>query len=115
MSLRFYFDVNVHGAAATQLRSRGIDVLRAQDDGQDQARDPDLLDRAVHLGRILVTFDRDFLAEARRRQTAGRIFPGIVYGHQDFVSVGQLVRDLQLMDGCMEPTEFENLVFYLPI
>jgi predicted nuclease of predicted toxin-antitoxin system len=71
VSVQFYFDVHVYGPAYEQLLARGVDVLRVQDDGRAEVADPDLLDRATELGRVIVTFDDDFLAEAHRRQDEG--------------------------------------------
>ena len=44
------------------LRRRGIDVLTAQDAGRCGTPDPDQLTFAAAEGRVLVTFDTDFLA-----------------------------------------------------
>ena len=115
MSVQFYFDVHVFGPAFEQLQARGVDVLRAQDDDHDEADDPELLDRASTLGRVIVTFDDDFLAEAHRRQDSGQSFAGIIFGHELSMSIGQLVEDLTLIADCMEPDEFENNVLYLPL
>ena len=47
MSVRLYFDVQVRRAVADGLRQRGVDVLRAQEDGAAELEDPELLDRAA--------------------------------------------------------------------
>ena len=57
MSVRLYFDVHVPSAVADGLRLRGVDVLRAQEDGAAELEDPSLLDRAIELGRVFVTQD----------------------------------------------------------
>ncbi len=115
MSLAFYFDVQVNKTIADGLQARGIDVLRAQDDGQDETPDPLLLDRATELNRVLVTFDTDFLAEARRRQFASIDFPGIVFSRQTQVEPGQWIEHLELMAVCINPEDALNQVFYLPL
>lgn len=115
MSVKFYFDVHIFGPAYEQLRARQIDVLRAQDDNHDAATDPELLNRATELGRVLVTFDQDFLAEAHRRQRSGSHFAGVIFGHEVHVSIGQLVADLALIAECLQPDELENQVFFLPL
>ena len=53
MSLQLYMDVHVRRAVTVGLRRRGVDVLTAQDDGSDLLEDPELLDRASALGRVL--------------------------------------------------------------
>ncbi|HKV38382.1 MAG TPA: hypothetical protein VJX67_04150 [Blastocatellia bacterium] len=49
MPLAFYMDVHVPRAITKGLRSRGVDVLRAQDDGPADALDTQLLARATLL------------------------------------------------------------------
>jgi predicted nuclease of predicted toxin-antitoxin system len=61
---------------------RGVDVLTAQEDGRTGTPDPELLDRAEQLDRVLVSRDHDFLTEARRRQVAGLPFSGVIFAHQ---------------------------------
>lgn len=60
-------DVHVPRAITEGLRLRGIDVLTAQQDGATRLSDPELLDRATALGRILSTQDGDLLQETNRR------------------------------------------------
>ena len=115
MSVRFYFDVHVLGAAYEQLHARGIDVLRAQDDNHEEAADSELLDQATELGRVIVTFDQDFLAEAYSRQHSRSEFAGVIFGHEYHVSIGQMVEDLTLIAECMEQHELENHVLFLPL
>lgn len=67
MSVALYMDVHVQMAITKALRQRGVDVLRSQEDGTATASDPDLLDRATQLNRVLFSQDEDFLTEAHRR------------------------------------------------
>jgi len=57
-------------AITAALRSRGVDVVTAYEDGASTLSDPELLDRASELKRVLFSEDDDFLAEATRRLTA---------------------------------------------
>ena len=97
MSLPFYMDVNVPYAITTGLRLRGVDVLTAQEDGADQLDDSALLSRAGALRRVLFSQDKDFLREATRRQKSGENFVGIIYAHPLTVTIGQCVKDLELI------------------
>jgi predicted nuclease of predicted toxin-antitoxin system len=81
LSLRLYMDHNVPGPITAGLRSRGVDVLTAAEDGARRMPDAQLLDRATSLGRVLVTQDADLLAEGAHRQRAGIQFAGVIYGH----------------------------------
>ncbi len=114
MTVSFYADVHVRIEVVHGLRARGVDVLRAQEDGMDEAKDPDLLDRATSLGRVMVTQDDDFLVEAARRQRLGLSFAGIIYGHQQRVTISSMIRDLELIAFAMSPDSLRDSVEHLP-
>lgn len=115
MSIKLYSDVHVRRAVTVGLRLRGVDVLTAQEDGAGEFDDPQLLDRATELGRVLFTQDDDLLKEAARRQETGGGFAGVIYGHQLNVTVGQCIDDLELIAQATEPEEWANQVVYLPL
>ena len=115
MSVGLYLDVHVRRAVTEGLRLRGVDVLTAQDDGAGELDDPNLLDRAAALGRILFTQDDDLLREAAKRQQRGEPFSGVVYGHQLNVTVGQCVDDLELIAQVTEREDWLGRVMYLPL
>jgi hypothetical protein len=106
MSLSFYMDENVHGAITTGLRLRGVDIVTVQEDGYSGIADALVLKRATELGRIVFSQDRDLLVEAKRSQSQGVAFPGVIYGHQLLVQIGDCVRDLELIAKLGEPQEF---------
>jgi predicted nuclease of predicted toxin-antitoxin system len=72
MSLGFSMDVHVPRPITRGLRRRGVDVLTALDDGATRLEDPDLLDRATALGRMVFSQDEDLIVEAVRRQRSGQ-------------------------------------------
>lgn len=113
--MRVYMDEHVNRAMTIELRQRGIDVLTAQEDGFAAHPDPEVLDRAGACGCILYTEDRHFLIEATRRQRLGQEFAGVVYCHQLRISVGQRIRDLEVIATCGDPADFASRVTYLPI
>ncbi len=108
-------DVHVPFAITAELRLRGIDVLTAQEDGASELDDAQLLDRALTLGRVLVTQDVGFLREAGRRRKKGEKFAGILYAPQLEVTIGQFVRDLEMIAGASEAEEWVNSVVFLPL
>lgn len=108
-------DENVKGAISRQVRRRGLDVITAQEDGYETRPDPDIMDRATALGRVIFTQDEDLLAEASLRQTNGLPFSGVIYAHQIGVSIGQCVRDLELLGQVGTTEDFAGLVHYLPL
>src|SRR5262249_40738372 len=103
MSLKLYLDVHVQRAVRDGLRLRGIDVLTALEDRAATASDPELLNRATALSRVLFTQDEDLLNEANNRQRVGISFPGVIYGHQQNVTVVQCIADLELIAKVYEP------------
>jgi predicted nuclease of predicted toxin-antitoxin system len=107
-------DVHVPAAITRALRRRGFDILTAQEDGTSRLPDPELLDRAGKLGRIVFTRDSDFLAEGVRRQRNGISFPTIVYAHQQHVSISRCVDDLDLILCASMPDEATGQIVYLP-
>ena len=115
MSIRFYMDVHVPYAMTLELRLRGVDVLTAQEDGAGMLEDSKLLDRASTLGRVLVTQDADFLKEAARRQENAQRFAGVVFAPQLDVTIGQCVRDLELIARASDPEDWINWVEFLPL
>ena len=115
MTLRLYMDHHVPAAITEGLRSRGIDVLTALEDGTEEFEDSPLLERAGELGRVLFTQDTDLLAVANQWNQHGREFVGLFFGHQLQLTVGQAVRDLELAAKVLEPQDVRNLVEYLPL
>ncbi len=115
MSLALYMDVHVPRAITRTLSSAGVDVITAQEDGCAEMPDPDLLDRAGSLGRILFTRDDDLLAEATRRQRAAIPFHGVIFAHQLRANIGQCIHDLHLLVECVSSEEITSQVVHLPI
>ncbi len=115
MPISFYMDHNVKGPVTVGLRSRGVDVLTAEQDGNKRMSDPSLLDRATELQRVFFTNDDDFLAEGAKRQREGIYFSGIVYTHQNRVSVGRSIQDLETIAKTRQLEDLANTVTYLPL
>lgn len=115
MSVALYMDVHIPRAITLGLRLLGVDVLTAQEDETITLSDPDLLDRSTQLGRVFFTFDDDLLAEAARRQREGVPFAGLVYARLLSVSIGDCIRDLELLAKALEPVDLMNRVEYLPL
>ena len=115
MSVRLYMDVHVPRAIIDGLRLRSIDVVTAHEDGARQVTDAELLDRATALDCVLFSMDADLLLEATRRQRSGESFAGLVYAHQLNVTIGECVRDLELIGVAADPDDLRNRVEYLPL
>jgi hypothetical protein len=115
MTLAFYMDEHVPRPITVGLRLRGVDVLTAQEDAHRETDDAALLDRAAELGRVMFSFDADMLREATRRQQERGSFIGLVFAHPARISVGECIRDLEVMAKVGEPTDLTNQIAYLPL
>jgi hypothetical protein len=91
-----------------------VDVLSAEEDGAATLDDDHLLDRATALGRVLFSQDEDLLVIVTARLQTGWEFAGLVYAHQLAISIGQAVRDLELIAKALDPADMRNRVEYLP-
>jgi hypothetical protein len=115
MTITFYMDQHVPRAITVGLRLREVDVITAYEDGTSELPDPELLDRAGELARVLFTRDDDFIVEAVRRQREGIDFHGVIYAHQLRVSIGTCVQDLEIIAKAGEPEDLMNEVKFLPL
>lgn len=114
MSIALYMDHHVNAAVTDGLRRRGVDILTCREDGAEQAKDEEVLARATELGRAVFTQDDDFLALAVIWLRNGRDFAGVVYAHQLGITIGQAIRDLELITKMLDPPELRNRVEFLP-
>ena len=115
MSIKLYMDAHVRRAVTVALRLREVDVLTAQEDDTDRLPDPELLDQATRLGRVLFTQDHHLLREAAERQRQGRHFAGVIYAHQLRISIGRCIDDLELLAKVNKSEDFARRVEYLPL
>ena len=114
MSIKLYIDVHIPQAITEQLRRRNIDVLTAIEDDSAELPDYQLLERTNLLGRVLFTQDIRFKAMAEDWQRHGKTFAGLIFGHQLGGTVGQFVKDLELIALASESEDWINTVEYLP-
>src|SRR5260370_39038782 len=115
MPVALYFDVHVDRAIAAQLRIRQVDILTAQADGTDRLPDEQLLERASQLSRPLMTHDIRFRAMPESWQARGRPFCGLIFGHRMQGSIGQCVKDLELIAKATDPQDWVNAILRLPL
>jgi len=114
MPVSLYMDVHIPKAMTAGLRLRGVDVVTAQEDAAATLSDTELLDRVNGLGRVLFTFDGDFLIEADRRLENGIEFNGIIYARSLRVSVGDCINGLELIAKAGNMADLVNRVVFLP-
>ncbi|MBD2676548.1 MULTISPECIES: DUF5615 family PIN-like protein [Nostoc] len=115
MTIKLYMDVHVPQAITDQLRRRNVNVLTAIEDNADELPDDELLERARLLGRVIFTQDIRFKAMAQDWQREGKSFAGMIFGHQLGGTIGQYVKDLELIAQASEQDEWLNTIEYLPL
>jgi predicted nuclease of predicted toxin-antitoxin system len=113
MSLGLYMDVHVPLPITRGLRRRGVDVLTAQEDNAQRLPDPQLLDRATSLGRILFSQDADLIAEAVRRQREREPFASVIYARQLDLSIGRCIADLEALSKAAISEDAQGQVIFL--
>lgn len=115
MTLALYIDENVRRGITNGLKLRGIDVLTVQEDNRSGAPDPAILERAIELNRVIFTQDDDFLVIANYCQKEGVNFSGVIYAHQQYVTIGECIRDLEIIAKASELEDLINQVQFLPL
>jgi hypothetical protein len=108
-ALRYFLDQHIFGAVSTGLRQHGIDVLTAQEAGRCGLPDTDQLAFATAGGRVMVTFDPDFLA----LHNNGVPHEGIAWCPATKYSIGQLIQMLVLLHGVADRDAMRGRVEYL--
>jgi hypothetical protein len=107
--LRFYLDENVPVRVARELANRGIDVVTVRDLGLLGKPDEEHLANAAQMGRVLCTYDADYLRLAAQAIEHA----GIVFGQQEVHYIGEWVNWLTLMPAVYTADEMKNRVEHL--
>ncbi len=115
MPLAFYMDEHVPSPITVGLRIRAVDVLTAQEDDHRNTADSILLDRATELNRVMFSFDADMLRETTQRQQIGASFAGLIFAHPEQISVGECIRDLEIISKAGAPEDLADQIVYLPL
>ena len=114
MPVRLYFDHNVNRAITQGLRIRDVDILTAFEDRAHRLSDPELLDRATELERVLFSSDEDLIAEAHRRQRANEHFAGVIFAPQS-CPIGAVIEDLEILAAAGDLEDFAGSLLFLPL
>ncbi len=89
-----YTDADVRGPLIKALRNAGWDIVRAIDEMVEGTLDPPHFERAVKLGRVLVTNDQGQEDRGHEWYETKRSFPGLIVWRQavyDQMSYGEFV------------------------
>lgn len=106
--IRYYTDEHVSRAVINGLRQRGVDVLSVPEAHRIGTADNEQLAFALAEGRVLLTYDTDYLA----LHAAGVSHAGIVYANQ-YTPVREVIRGLMLIYQALDSAEMTGQVEYL--
>lgn len=115
MAIHFYMDVHIPRAITNGLRLRGIDVLTSQEDNTSHLPDSKLLERAAQMNRVLFTFDDDLLSIASKFLLDKKDFSGLIFAHPIEITIGNCIRDIEIIAHVLEENEIKNQIIFLPI
>lgn len=108
--IRIYADENVDVAIVEGLKRRGVDIWSALDTGKLGLSDEEQLDYALAERAAIFTHDDDFLSMAAE---SGTEYFGIIYVHQQHLSIGECIRRLKTIVETISPEEMHNRILFL--
>ncbi len=108
--IKIYADENVNVAIVEGLRRRGVEAWSAIEKGKLGLSDEEQLRYALEEKATIFTHDDDFLSMAT---ASGIEHFGIIYVHQQHLSVGECIRRLKAIVETMPPEEMHNRVLFL--
>ncbi|MBI4606470.1 MAG: DUF5615 family PIN-like protein [Planctomycetes bacterium] len=114
--LRFLADQNFNENIVRGLVRRIplLEIVLARDAGLATTEDPDLLDWAAGMRRIVLSHDIQTLpGYAIERVQAGKRMPGLFMVPQT-APIGPSIEDIQLLAECSREDEWEGQILYLP-
>lgn len=112
-TLRIYTDEDVNPAVSAGLRRRNVDAWSAVEAGALGLSDEEQLAYATRERAVLFTHDPDLLAIARDWIQQGKEHAGVIYVHQESLSIGECIRRLKDYADILEAEDMKNCVEYL--
>jgi predicted nuclease of predicted toxin-antitoxin system len=106
---RFYFDESIELAVSEQLVASGLDVVSAHSLEKLGDDDRNHLERASAMGRILCTYDNDFLRLAH----TGIEHAGIVFASMKKASIGGWVREIRAIHSRLSAEDIAGQVIFV--
>ena len=108
--IKIYADENINVAIIEGLRRRGVEAWSAIEKGKLGLSDEEQLRFALEKKATIFTHDDDFLSMATE---SGIEHFGIIYVHQQHLSVGECIRRLKAIVETMSPEEMHNRILFL--
>ncbi len=106
--IKYYTDEHIPKIIIKGLRARGVEILTCQEAGLRTASDEEHLAHAKQLGRVIFTYDADFL----RLHAQGAEHHGIVYAAKQ-ESIGEQIRSLKLIVDVLDAEEMVGMVEFI--
>jgi hypothetical protein len=112
-SIKLYLDEDtISRALIRALRTRGVDLLTAQEAGKITTPDREQLEYAISQGRTVFTFNtRDFVMLHTEYMTSNNEHAGIIVSDQ--IQVGLLMRRLLKLIDAIPAAEMHNRLEFL--
>jgi len=113
VKIKIYADENVNGAIVQGLRRRGVEIQSTYEAGNLGNSDEEQLEYAVAQNACLFTHDDDLLVIADQWQKAGKDHNGIIFVHQEKLSIGEIISRIKLLVDILAPEEMKNHIEFL--
>ncbi len=108
--MKIYADENIERSIVDGLRRRKIEIVSARELGYLNKSDEFHLKKASELNAVILTHDTDFLRMASNPNIKHN---GIIFAHPKNVSIGQCIRDVELIVNVLTDREMENHIEFL--
>jgi len=108
--IKIYADENVNIAIVEGLKRRGVEAWSAIDKGKVGLTDEEQLSYALQERATIFTHDDDFLVMAAE---SGIEHCGIIYVHQQHLSIGESIRRLKAIVETNSLEEMHNHLLFL--
>ena len=106
--LKIYADESVNIAIVEGLKRRGINAFSAKDLGKLGLTDEEQVKTAIQNQAVVFTHDADFI-----KISINKSHSGIIYVHQQKLTIGECIKKLKLMAETKTPQEMANQIVFL--
>jgi predicted nuclease of predicted toxin-antitoxin system len=106
--IKIYADESVNIAIIEGLKRRGVNAFSAKDLGKLGQTDEEQLNTAIQNQAVIFTHDVDFL-----RMAVHKNHPGIIYVHQQKLTIGEVIIRLKIIAETKKPKETQNQIIFL--
>ena len=113
MKIKIYADENVNGTIVNGLRRRGVEIQSTYEAGNLGIPDEIQLAYAVAQNACLFTHDDDLLTIADQWQKIGKEHSGIIFVHQEKLTIGEIIGRIKLIVDILSPEEMKNHIEFL--